>query len=198
MSSSPLSVKSSERSDLGTASAVLTKDVALLAEETDILATQLKASQLYRFASFIIGTLFATLPVYVGLQNYHVLCSNAWPVCFMISVDSSKSNEELQSKGQVFVRSTRLLERRSKRRYAPRASIADVSCSADNSKKKEKSKKYGRVLEPDEPFKLFLRDRETTEFLTAKEERHLFSKIQAKPYFYTVIFIFRTAQVNIN
>uniref|UniRef100_A0A0E0QG65 RNA polymerase sigma factor n=2 Tax=Oryza rufipogon TaxID=4529 RepID=A0A0E0QG65_ORYRU len=158
VSSSPLSVKSSERSDLGTASAVLTKDVALLAEETDILATQLKASQLY-------------------------------------SVDSSKSNEELQSKGQVFVRSTRLLERRSKRRYAPRASIADVSCSADNSKKKEKSKKYGRVLEPDEPFKLFLRDRETTEFLTAKEERHLFSKIQAKPYFYPVIFIFRTAQI---
>ncbi|EEC83163.1 hypothetical protein OsI_28384 [Oryza sativa Indica Group] len=111
------------------------------------------------------------------------------------SVDSSKSNDELQSKGQVFVRSTRLLERRSKRRYAPRASIADVSCSADNSKKKEKSKKYGRVLEPDEPFKLFLRDRETTEFLTAKEERHLFSKIQAKPYFYPVIFIFRTAQI---
>lgn len=100
-------------------------------------------------------------------------------VLCMTSLDSIKSKEKQQSKGQVFIRSTRLLERRSKRRYAPQASITDASCSVDNSKRKEKSNKYGRVLDPDEPFKLFLRDRETTEFLTAKEEKHLFSKIQA-------------------
>uniref|UniRef100_A0A0E0D1P3 RNA polymerase sigma factor n=1 Tax=Oryza meridionalis TaxID=40149 RepID=A0A0E0D1P3_9ORYZ len=146
VSSSPLSVKSGEISDLGTASVVLTKEVALLAEDLGVSATQLKAQQLYR-----------------------------------TTVDPGKSNEELQSKGQVFIRSTRLLERRSKRRYAPRSSIADVSCSADNSKKKEKSKKYGRVLDPDEPFKLFLRDRETTEFLTILmkiEEAHRKLEVQ--------------------
>ncbi|XP_040382624.1 RNA polymerase sigma factor sigF, chloroplastic [Oryza brachyantha] len=143
VSSSPLSANSGDSSDLGTASATLTKEVALLAEESRTSGTQLNASHIYR-----------------------------------TSLDSSKSSEELQSKGQVFIRSTRSLERRSKRRIAPRAAITDVSCSVDNSKKKEKSKKYGRVLDPDEPFRLFLRDRETTEFLTAKEERHLFSKIQ--------------------
>jgi hypothetical protein len=67
----------------------------------------------------------------------------------------------------------------SKKRNAPRASINDVQCSVADSKKKEKLKKYGRVLGPDEPFRLFLRDPETTEFLTAKEEKHLFSQIQA-------------------
>uniref|UniRef100_A0A0D9X5Q8 RNA polymerase sigma factor n=1 Tax=Leersia perrieri TaxID=77586 RepID=A0A0D9X5Q8_9ORYZ len=143
VSSSPLSGKSGESSQFGTASATLTKEVAVLAEESGISAIKLKTPQLY-------------------------------------SVDSSKSNEKLQSKGQVFIRSTRLLERRSKRRYAPQASIADVSCSTDDSKNKEKSKKYGRVLDPDEPFKLFLRDRETTEFLTAKEEKHLFKEAHQK------------------
>ncbi|KAL6638627.1 hypothetical protein ACP70R_023738 [Stipagrostis hirtigluma subsp. patula] len=93
-------------------------------------------------------------------------------------MDPDHSYEELLSKGQVFVRSKRLLERRSKKRNAPRASSNDVLCSVVNSKKKEKSKKIGRVLDPDEPFKLFLRDPETTEFLTAKEEKQLFSQIQ--------------------
>uniref|UniRef100_A0A0D9X5Q9 RNA polymerase sigma factor n=1 Tax=Leersia perrieri TaxID=77586 RepID=A0A0D9X5Q9_9ORYZ len=114
------------------------------------------------------------LDVYLRDDKSHVLYHPE------LSVDSSKSNEKLQSKGQVFIRSTRLLERRSKRRYAPQASIADVSCSTDDSKNKEKSKKYGRVLDPDEPFKLFLRDRETTEFLTAKEEKHLFKEAHQK------------------
>ncbi|KAL5222833.1 hypothetical protein ABZP36_027546 [Zizania latifolia] len=142
VSSSTLSAKSGESSGLGTASATLTKEVALLAQESGISATQLNASQLCR-------------------------------------VDSNKSPEKLQSKGRVFVRSTRLLERRSKRRHAPRASVTDVPCSvASPTKKKEKSKKFGRVLDPDEPFKLFLRDPETTKFLTAKEEKHLFSQIQ--------------------
>ncbi|RCV39845.1 hypothetical protein SETIT_9G002700v2 [Setaria italica] len=93
-------------------------------------------------------------------------------------VDPDHSYEELLSKGQVFVRSKRLLERRSKKRKVPRALSNDVLCSVVNSKKKEKPKKFGRVLDPDEPFKLFLRDRETTEFLTAKEEKQMFSQIQ--------------------
>ncbi|CAL4920235.1 unnamed protein product [Urochloa decumbens] len=94
-------------------------------------------------------------------------------------VDPDHSQEELLSKGQVFVRSKRLLERRSKKRKVPRASSNDVLCSVVSSKKKEKPKKFGRVLDPDEPFKLFLRDRETTEFLTAKEEKQMFSEIQS-------------------
>lgn len=82
----------------------------------------------------------------------------------------------------MFIRSTRLLERRSKKRNANRALSNDVPCSGVNvnSKRKEKSKKFGRVLDPDEPFRLFLRDRETTEFLTAKEEKQMFSQIQAQ------------------
>jgi hypothetical protein len=94
-------------------------------------------------------------------------------------MDPNHPYEELPIKGQVFIRSKRLLERRSRKRIAPKASSSDVLCSVAPSKKKEKSKKIGRVLDPDVPFKLFLRDRETTEFLTAKEERHLFSQIQA-------------------
>ncbi|KAK3148692.1 hypothetical protein QOZ80_3AG0207460 [Eleusine coracana subsp. coracana] len=93
-------------------------------------------------------------------------------------MNPNDSYEELLSTGQVFIRSNRLLERRSRKRNAPRAPSNDVLCSVVNSKKKEKSKKFGRVLDPDEPLKLFLRDRETTEFLTAKEEKHLFSQIQ--------------------
>ncbi|CAM0878185.1 unnamed protein product [Alopecurus aequalis] len=94
------------------------------------------------------------------------------------STESNHPYEKLLGKGQVFIRSTRLRERRSKRRDTPRASTTDVQCSVADSKKKERSKKYGRVLGPDEPFRLFLRDPETTEFLTAKEEKHLFSQIQ--------------------
>lgn len=95
------------------------------------------------------------------------------------SVEPDHSYKELLSNGQVFIRSRRLLERRSKKRKATRGSSNDVLCSVVNSKKKEKSKKFGRVLDPDEPFKLFLRDRETTEFLTAKEEKQMFGQIQA-------------------
>lgn len=95
-------------------------------------------------------------------------------------MDPNHSYKELLSNGQLFIRSTRLLERRSKKRCAPRASSNDVLCGVVNSKNKEKSKKFGRVLDPDEPFKLFLRDRETTEFLTAKEEKQMFSQIQAR------------------
>uniref|UniRef100_A0A453MK86 Uncharacterized protein n=1 Tax=Aegilops tauschii subsp. strangulata TaxID=200361 RepID=A0A453MK86_AEGTS len=103
------------------------------------------------------------------------------PPTLATSVESTHPYEKLLSNGQVFIRSTRLLERRSKKRNVPQASTSStdvVQCSVADSKKKEKPKKYGRVLGPDEPFRLFLRDRETTEFLTAKEERHLFSQIQ--------------------
>jgi hypothetical protein len=101
------------------------------------------------------------------------------PPSLMLSTSvESHPYEKLLGNGQVFIRSTRLRERRSKKRNAPRASSGDVQCGVADSRK-DKSKKYGRVLGPDEPFRLFLRDPETTEFLTAKEEKHLFSQIQA-------------------
>lgn len=79
---------------------------------------------------------------------------------------------------QVFIRSTRLLERRSKKRNGGHRALDNgVACSGVNSKRKDK---FGRVLDPDEPFRLFLRDRETTEFLTAREEKQMFSQIQAR------------------
>ncbi|XP_051231047.1 RNA polymerase sigma factor sigF, chloroplastic [Lolium perenne] len=100
------------------------------------------------------------------------------PPSLMLSTSvESHPYEKLLGNGQVFIRSTRLRERRSKKRNAPRASSGDVQCGVADSRK-DKSKKYGRVLGPDEPFRLFLRDPETTEFLTAKEEKHLFSQIQ--------------------
>lgn len=99
------------------------------------------------------------------------------------SVDTDHSYKELLNNGQVFIRSRRLLERRSKKRKATRGSSNDVLCSVVNLKRKDKSKKFGRVLDPDEPFKLFLRDRETTEFLTAKEEKQMFGQIQACLFF---------------
>lgn len=109
--------------------------------------------------------------------------------CAATSLDPNHSYEGLLSNDQVFIRSTRLLERRSKKRNAHRALSNDVPCSGVNSKRREKSKKFGRVLDPDEPFRLFLRDRETTEFLTAKEEKQMFSQIQARPLLLSLSFL---------
>ncbi|AQK61452.1 sigma-like factor6 [Zea mays] len=87
-----------------------------------------------------------------------------------------RSVDPNHSYDQVFIRSTRLLERRSKKRNGGHRALDNgVACSGVNSKRKDK---FGRVLDPDEPFRLFLRDRETTEFLTAKEEKQMFSQIQ--------------------
>uniref|UniRef100_M8BZZ6 RNA polymerase sigma factor n=1 Tax=Aegilops tauschii TaxID=37682 RepID=M8BZZ6_AEGTA len=71
------------------------------------------------------------------------------PPTLATSVESTHPYEKLLSNGQVFIRSTRLLERRSKKRNVPQASTSStdvVQCSVADSKKKEKPKKYGRNL----------------------------------------------------
>nr|CAB3492376.1 unnamed protein product [Digitaria exilis] len=158
-----------------------TEEVTLPAEESGTSATELDLPQLHRFVSFYfkhsdaIGKCWSATSI--------TLYSNIKPFVRTTSVDPDHSYKELLNNGQVFIRSRRLLERRSKKRKATRGSSNDVLCSVVNSKRKDKSKKFGRVLDPDEPFKLFLRDRETTEFLTAKEEKQMFGQIQACLFF---------------
>ncbi|KAL6909335.1 hypothetical protein ACP4OV_001616 [Aristida adscensionis] len=155
-------------------------DEPTLSEEDNPTSVSSSASSAIPAGSLNVATSSRTLTKEVALPAEESgMSATELDVLQLNGLHRSHSYEELLGKGQVFVRSKRLLERRSKRRNtAPRASSNDVVCSVVNSKKKEKSKKFGRVLDPDEPFKLFLRDPETTEFLTAKEERQMFSQIQ--------------------
>ncbi|XP_066365965.1 RNA polymerase sigma factor sigF, chloroplastic-like isoform X5 [Miscanthus floridulus] len=159
---------------------MLTKQVELPSEESGTSDTQLDVPQPHRFISFHFQTLLCGQ---ISVEERNNKQSRSFIIltldhCAATSVDPNHSYEGLLNNDQVFIRSTRLLERRSKKRNAYRASSNDVPCSGVNPKRKEKSKKFGRVLDPDEPFRLFLRDRETTEFLTAKEEKQMFSQIQ--------------------
>jgi hypothetical protein len=159
----------------------LTKQVELPAEESGTSDTQLDVPQPYRYVSFRLKhSLCGQISVGTQQQAITLFYYTKPDHCVATSVDPSHSYEGLLNNDQVFIRSTRLLERRSKKRNAHRALSNDVPCSGVSSKRKEKSKKFGRVLDPDEPFRLFLRDRETTEFLTAKEEKQMFSQIQAQ------------------
>ncbi|XP_052172540.1 RNA polymerase sigma factor sigF, chloroplastic [Diospyros lotus] len=74
------------------------------------------------------------------------------------------------------VRSTRMLERRSKKRRVakPRVTVEETS----NSRKANLQRKKSVSFDPNDPLRLFLRGSETRQLLTAKEESELIAQIQ--------------------
>ncbi|GFP83186.1 RNA polymerase sigma factor sigf chloroplastic [Phtheirospermum japonicum] len=77
---------------------------------------------------------------------------------------------------QRTVRSTRRLERQSKRRKVPKPKVEDHD--TNHRKKPESHRKFNDGFDPNDPLRLFLWAPETTQLLTAKEEFDLIEKIQ--------------------
>ncbi|KAL8516638.1 hypothetical protein ACS0TY_015050 [Phlomoides rotata] len=74
------------------------------------------------------------------------------------------------------VRSTRRLERQTKRRKEPKPMIEVQEINHD--RKREAHRKFDGGYDPNDPLRLFLWGPETTQLLTAKEEAELLTKIQ--------------------
>ncbi|EPS59331.1 hypothetical protein M569_15477, partial [Genlisea aurea] len=76
------------------------------------------------------------------------------------------------------VRSTRLMERQTKKRRAPRVVKSDDDDGTRHKTKPESTRNSGEDLDMNDPFRLFMRAPETTKLLTANDESELISKIQ--------------------
>ncbi|XP_057779151.1 RNA polymerase sigma factor sigF, chloroplastic [Salvia miltiorrhiza] len=74
------------------------------------------------------------------------------------------------------VRSTRLLERQTKRRRVPKPKVEFQE--TNHHKKAGSHRKFDTRFDPNDPLRLFLRGPETTELLNATEEAELIMKIQ--------------------
>lgn len=74
------------------------------------------------------------------------------------------------------VRSTRLLERQSKRRRVPKPKVEFHE--TNHQRNPGTHKKFDDGFDPNDPLRLFLRGPETTQLLTAIEESELIMKIQ--------------------
>ncbi|GFY97839.1 RNApolymerase sigma-subunit F [Actinidia rufa] len=74
------------------------------------------------------------------------------------------------------VRSTRLLERRSKRRSVPKSNVMVHEIS--NSGREGLQRKTSKDFDPNDPLRMFLRGTETRQLLTVKEETELIAHIQ--------------------
>lgn len=79
-------------------------------------------------------------------------------------------------KTEKIVRSTRLLERQSKKRGVPKREV--VVQESSSSKRANLQKNKSKVFDPDDPLRLFLSIPETTQILTLKEESELIVHIQ--------------------
>ncbi|KAG8376576.1 hypothetical protein BUALT_Bualt09G0077800 [Buddleja alternifolia] len=77
---------------------------------------------------------------------------------------------------QRTVKSTRRLERQSKRRRVPKPKV-EVQ-ETNHRKKPETRRKFDQGYDPNDPLRLFLWGPETTQLLTAKEESELITNIQ--------------------
>ena len=74
------------------------------------------------------------------------------------------------------VRSTRLLERRSKKRRVPKP-IAPVY-EINSSRNVDVKRKISEGFDPNDPLRLFLWGPETKQLLTAEEESELIARVQ--------------------
>lgn len=72
------------------------------------------------------------------------------------------------------MRSTRLLERRSKKRRNPKVTVHE----SHGSRRAEVQRKINEGYDPNDPLRLFLWGPETRKLLTAKEESELIVQIQ--------------------
>ncbi|XP_059646852.1 RNA polymerase sigma factor sigF, chloroplastic [Cornus florida] len=89
---------------------------------------------------------------------------------------SSKNFVNVLTEGEKTVRSTRLLERRSKKRGVPKPKVRVHETS--NSGKADLKRKMSEAFDPNDPLRLFLWGPETKQLLTAKEESELIVQIQ--------------------
>lgn len=80
------------------------------------------------------------------------------------------------------VRSTRLLERRSKQRKVPKSKVIDdetyLARKDDAQEKLRAEKKKNEELDQNDPLCFFLRGPETKQLLTLEQESQLISQIQ--------------------
>jgi hypothetical protein len=74
------------------------------------------------------------------------------------------------------VRSTRLLERRSKKRGVPKPRIPVHEIN--NSRNVDVKRKISEGFDPNDPLRLFLWGPETKQLLTAEEESELIARVQ--------------------
>ena len=74
------------------------------------------------------------------------------------------------------VRSTRLLERRSKKRRAPKSEV--MINEAYISRNVDVKRKINEGFDPNDPLRLFLWGPETKQLLTFKEESELIAQVQ--------------------
>ncbi|XP_022978801.1 RNA polymerase sigma factor sigF, chloroplastic [Cucurbita maxima] len=90
------------------------------------------------------------------------------------NVDYSSPEDSLSKEG-ITVKSTRLQDRRSKKRKVPK----HVTIIHENhSRRKDTRRKTGENLDPNDPLRLFLWGPETTKLLTAEEEAKLIVQVQ--------------------
>ncbi|XP_042512732.1 RNA polymerase sigma factor sigF, chloroplastic [Macadamia integrifolia] len=88
----------------------------------------------------------------------------------------SNSADLIPLEEQVTVKSTRLLERRSKKRKVLKQKFVDSGAS--DLKKADKQKKIREGLDSTDPLQLFLSGPEKKQLLTVKEEAELFAQVQ--------------------
>ncbi|XP_043699354.1 RNA polymerase sigma factor sigF, chloroplastic isoform X2 [Telopea speciosissima] len=108
-------------------------------------------------------------------QDYQLLGADLNERLFA-SLGPTKSADLIPVEEEVMVKSTRRLERRSKKRKVLKLKFVDSSAS--NLKKADKQKKIREVLDSNDPLQLFLSGPEKNQLLTVKEEAELFVEVQ--------------------
>lgn len=95
----------------------------------------------------------------------------------LISLDEGSTDSTFTNR-QVTIRSGRLLERRSKiRKVSKKSDNFDYDVASPRAT--NHIKKINKSLDSNDPLSLFLRGLETKQLLTIKEEKDLFTQIEA-------------------
>lgn len=102
-------------------------------------------------------------------------------ICF--SRSGSRSLVNLPLEEEKTVRSTRLLERRSKKRRMPKSEV--MIHETYSSRNVDVKRKIREGFDPNDPLRLFLWGPETKQLLTADEESKLIAQVQV--YFLTPV-----------
>ncbi|XP_010241843.1 PREDICTED: RNA polymerase sigma factor sigF, chloroplastic isoform X1 [Nelumbo nucifera] len=95
---------------------------------------------------------------------------------FLPDLEPRNLANKIPLREEVAVRSKRLLERQSKRRWIPRPKV--VVSEASTSRKSDIHKKIHEGFDTNDPLRLFLWGPETKQLLTPKEESELFVHVQ--------------------
>ncbi|KAK1260205.1 hypothetical protein QJS04_geneDACA002113 [Acorus gramineus] len=97
--------------------------------------------------------------------------------CLYSGLTSEQPANGISAEAVIAVRSTKIAERRLKKRRVSR-NPKDITYDASSSVKVDIKKKLNKGFDPNDPLRLFLWGPETTQLLTVKEEKDLFVQIQ--------------------